>query len=287
MNENIFCYGNILAEDGTVFSAGGDDDSAPSAMDNGPVAGLLDGLRNFDYRTLKWTYSQTNMMATRSGPTIVRMENGSYVIIGGLTSSTSFVPHKTLEFFNPNLPNINNTLLFNELMDFTGTAVYPKAYSIPGSGDIYIFAFNTFEVVSKTTGQLVERESWTSLDNGATWLRNVLEGRRSGDYISGNCLLPLHASRGYVAEIALFGGGNFNNNNKTARNDVARMIISAPAPKHWIIDTDRMPYGRVVSDCTLQPNGKMLITNGARMGFTGGQVGQPNMVASANGLNNF
>jgi hypothetical protein len=105
--------------------------------------------------------------------------------------------------------------------------------------------------------------------------------------VSVNCLLPLHASRGYVAEIALFGGGNFNDNNKTARNDVARVFISAPAPNHWTIDTDRMPYGRVVSDCTLQPNGKMLITNGARMGFTGGQEGQPNMVASANGLNNF
>eukprot|EP01035_Chromulina_nebulosa_P058257 gene58257-79779_t len=60
------------------------------------------------------------------------------------------------------------------------------------------------------------------------------------------------------------------------------MIISAPAPKRWTIDTDRMPYGREVSDCTLQPNGKMLLTNGARMGFTGGLVGLPNLIASAN-----
>jgi len=95
--------------------------------------------------------------------------------------------------------------------------------------------------------------------------------------------MPLYASRGYVAEMILFGGGNDVEANLTARNDVARMIISAPAPKRWTIDTDRMPYGRDVSDCTLQPNGKMLITNGARMGLTGGLVGTPNLVASANG----
>ena len=287
MNDNIFGHGTILAEDGTSFSAGGDDDNAPSGPQNGPIAGLVAGLnkmRWFDYRTEKWTYMDNRMMATRWYPTIVRLVNGSYVIIGGLTSGTSFLAQRSLEFYNPNLPESDNVLLFSEVLDFTGTAGYPKAYVIPGSGDIYIFAYNTFSVVSKTTGEMMERETWSSPDNGVTWLPYVVEGRRSGDWVAGNCLLPLHASRGYVAEMALFGGGNTDVANLTARNDVARMIISAPAPKRWTIDTDRMPYGREVSDCTLQPNGKMLLTNGARMGFTGGLVGVPNLIASANGM---
>ena len=286
VDDNIFCHGTVLAEDGTAFSAGGDDDNAPSNPQNGPIAGLVEGLnkmRWFDHRTEKWTYITNRMMATRWYPTVVRLVNGSYVIIGGLTSGTSFLPQRSLEFYNPNLPNSNNTLFFSEVLDFTGTSGYPKAYLIPGSGDVYIFAYNTFEVVSKTTGLLLERETWSSPDNGVTWVPYVLEGRRSGNFVAGNCLLPPHASRGYVAEIALFGGGDNLDSNMTARNDVARMIISAPAPKRWTIDTDRMPYGREVSDCTLQPNGKMILTNGGRMGFTGGLVGTPNLVAAANG----
>ena len=285
-DDNIFCHGTILNEDGTAFSAGGDDDNANSDPQNGPIAGLLTGLnkmRTFDYRTGLWRYIDNRMMATRWYPTLVRLVNGSVVIIGGLTSGTSFLAQRSLEFYNPNLPNSNNTLRFSEVLDLTGTSGYPKAYLIPGSGDVYIFALNTFNVVSKTTGRLVERETWSSPDNGVTWLPYVLAGKRSGNYVAGNCLMPLYASRGYVAEMILFGGGNDVEANLTARNDVARMIISAPAPKRWTIDTDRMPYGRDVSDCTLQPNGKMLITNGARMGLTGGLVGTPNLVASANG----
>jgi hypothetical protein len=207
--------------------------------------------------------------------------NGSYLIIGGLTSGSTFLAQTTIEFYNPGVPT--NTLLFSAVLDFTGTSGYPKAYIIPGQGDVYIFALNTFEVISQTTGLQLERETWSSPDNGKTWLPYLLEGRRSGDYLGGNCLLPLHASRGYVGEIALFGGGNDNMQNQTARNDVARMVISAPAPKRWTYDTDTMPYGRVVSDCTLQPNGKILITNGARIGFSGGLVAAPNMAAAANG----
>ena len=286
VDDNIFCHGSILAEDGTLFSAGGDGLTAPAGFVNGFEDGLFEGLnkmRWFDYRTEKWTYGKS-MQATRSQATIVRLVNGSYVIIGGLTSGTTSQPQGSIEFYNPNLPNANTTLLFSEVLDFTGTSGYPKCYLIPGSGDIYIFAYNTFEVVSHITGLLVEREIWSTPDNGVTWVPYVAEGIRSGNYIAGNCLLPLWASRGYMAEIALFGGGNDNFDvNQTARNDVARMVITAPAPKRWTYDTDRMPYGRVVSDCTLQPNGKMLLTNGARLGFTGGIVGVPNMAAAANG----
>jgi hypothetical protein len=177
VNDNIFCHGTILNEDGTAFSAGGDDDNANSDPQNGPIAGLLQGLnkmRTFDYRTGKWTYINNRMMATRWETTLVRLANGSVVIIGGLTSGTSFLSRTSLEFYNPNLPDSDNVLLFSEVLDFTGTAGYPKAYLIPGSGDIYIFAYNTFNVVSKTTGEMVERETWSSPDNGVTWLPYVL-----------------------------------------------------------------------------------------------------------------
>ena len=280
VDENIFGHGAILAEDGSLFSAGGDSNTAPAA------AGLNIGtgsMRWFDYTTEKWTYGQ-NMRTTRTNPTIIRLVNGSYVIIGGLVSGSSLTPQRSIEFFNPNT-NFANTLLFSEVLDLTGTSTYPKCYLIPGSGDIFIFSYNTFEIISKDTGELIERE--IDFNDQGLFSPEVVQGIRSGSFIGGNCLLPLWAARGYSAEIALFGGGNTNfNTNQSARNDVARMVITAPAPKRWTYDTDSMPYGRVASDCTLQPNGKILITNGARLGSVGGAPGHPTMAAAANGIMN-
>ena len=43
------------------------------------------------------------------------------------------------------------------------------------------------------------------------------------------------------------------------------------------MDNEAMPYGRVVSDAVIQPNGKILIFNGASFGHTGGGIGFPVM----------
>jgi hypothetical protein len=202
--------------------------------------------------------------------------------MGGMTNELTYVPNRNIEFYNPGFSK--NILVPSEIIDQTGTPEYPKATIIPLSGDVYIFCANSFSVISKDTGLSLEITPWYSPDNGVTWKPRSATGRRSGNHIGGNCLLPIHASRGYLGEVAFFGGTNWDDVNQTARNDVARMVITAPAPKQWTYDTDRMPYGRVASDCTLQPNGKILITNGARLGFSGGFVGSPNLAAAAMGI---
>ena len=59
VDDNIHGHGAILAEDGTVFSFGGDDASAPSGFTTGATGGLLPGLRRqrtFDFRSGNWSY---------------------------------------------------------------------------------------------------------------------------------------------------------------------------------------------------------------------------------------
>lgn len=64
--------------------------------------------------------------------------------------------------------------------------------------------------------------------------------------------------------------------------NTARILLTAPVGKKtWTFDDD-MPYGRVVSDAVIQPNGKILIFNGARRGQTGGQIAKPLMFGAAN-----
>ena len=285
---NIHGTAAILAEDGTVYSFGGDDASAPSGFDTGPTGGLLPGLRKqrtYDFRSGNWSYIATTMRVDRFLPSVVRLVNGSMMILGGMTAPTSWEPNRDLEVYNPGTED--NTLLPSTLLDSTGTAEAPKAFIIPGSGNIFMFAQYSYAILSKETGLTLETPPWWTPDNGATWLPPVgPTGRRSGNYAAGNCLLPIHASRGYNAEFALFGGANSDDANRTAQNNVARVILTTAAmPKQWTYDSDRMPYGRVASDCTLQPNGKMLITNGARLGISGGYIGGSTLFAAANGLN--
>ena len=72
--------------------------------------------------------------------------------------------------------------------------------------------------------------------------------------------------------------------NQFGISSVARLVLNAPVgQKVWTYD-DNMPYGRVVSDAVLQPNGNILIFNGARKGITGGSIGTPLMFGTANGI---
>jgi hypothetical protein len=286
-NYNIYGHSIVMAEDGTLYSAGGDSRSAPSGFTTGPSGGLYPGLtrqRMFDFRTSEWTYIDRPLAAGRWIPSVIRLVNGSFMILGGFTTETSFVTNRNIEFYNPGVDSAANLLIPNNLLDSTGTPEVPKVWIIPGSGDVFMFALSNYAIISRETGEALEQPPYWTPDNGITWLPPVgPTGRRSGGYIAASCLLPLHASRNYVGEIALFGGGNADDANQTARNDVARMVITAAAPKQWTYDTDRMPYGRVSSDCTLQPNGKILITNGGRQGFSGGFNAQPKLSAAANG----
>lgn len=287
VDENVGGQGAILAEDGTVFAVGGDDRSAPSGFTTGPFGGLLNGLntqRTFDFRTNTWTYLPQRLMNNRNIPSIVRLVNGSFMILGGFTTELSWAPQMTVEVHNAGAPN--NTLLPSALISSTGTGEYPKAVIIPGSGNIFVFSENIYGIISKDTGLGIYTPPWWSPDNGKTWLPPVgASGRRSGGHAAGNCILPIRASAGYVVEFALFGGSNSLNTNQTSLNNVARIVVTSSTYQlAWTYDSDTMPYGRVGSDCTLQPNGKILISNGARLGIYGGVIGGSTLYAPANGI---
>ena len=50
--------------------------------------------------------------------------------------------------------------------------------------------------------------------------------------------------------------------------------------KEWTYE-EPMPYGRIVSDAVIQPNGKILIMNGGRHGTTAGGIGLPVLYGTA------
>ena len=276
IDDNIFCHGSILQEDGRIFTAGGDNGGD---MGRAASAGFTNGLRNlryFDPATNVWTILPVQLQVTRWYPTIVRTTTGIFWIIGGLADGAGGGVQMTIERWIPGTSY--TTILPLTCLTETGTVGYPFATPIPQTNDIFVFAYNRFSVFDATTGEEVETPN----------PNNYVHGVRSGDFPGGYCVLPMREdSTGFVkAEGIFFGGTEAPNTNETSLRDVARIVLTNPIGQRiFTYDSDSMPYGRVVSDCVLYPNGYALIFNGARLGRTGGSIGAPLMSASANGKN--
>jgi hypothetical protein len=278
IDDNIFCHGVVLAEDGRLFTAGGDDGGG---MNRDASTGLGNGLRNlryFDYKTEAWTMLAPKLQATRWYPTVVRTTTGGYWMIGGLIDGTNYIPENSMEFFHP-VNTITTNFMPNRVLVETLAASYPFATLIPQTGQVFMFAQKQFQIFDATSGAELDREAWTP--NGA----NEIHGERTGDFPGGWCLLPMREdpiTRYVRAEVITFGGVE-DFLNRTGLRDAARIVITDPyGAKNWTYEKELMPYSRLTMDSVLYPNGKVLIFNGGRNGITGGLVGESLMKGSAN-----
>ena len=274
VDDNIFCHGVVQMEDGRLFTAGGD---GAGDMNRAAAVGLINGLRRmryFDPKTDAWTVLDVKMQVTRWYPTLVRTVAGTVWIMGGLVDgATNFNAQKSLELYTPGLPSTK--FVNSPLMTTTGTASYNYMTLIPQTGNIFAFAFSHFAILDKNTGEEVE-----DYNNGAGLVRGI----RSGDYPGAGCVLPMREdATGFVkAEWIMFGGAE-NRWEEKAVTEVARIVLTDPyGAKRWTYDSDPMPYGRILTDCVLYPNGNILLFNGGRRGRTGGQIGNPLLQAAAN-----
>jgi hypothetical protein len=275
IDDNFFCHGSVLMDDGRIFTAGGD--NGPD-MNRDAATGLTNGLQNFRYydpTTNLWTVMQSRLQVTRWYPSVIRTTAEKYFIIGGMSDWTGKNLQTSMELWDSTQPNSNTQFINLRVLQTTYTVGYPFVDFIPQTGNIFVFASRNFDILDKNTGALIDQEI------------APVHGYRSGDYPGASCLLPLKedSTTGFVkAERIWFGGVESAYVDETAVTDIARLVLTDPVgQKQWTYDSDPMPYGRVVSDCVLYPNGHILIFNGARRGRTGGSIGVPLMSAAANG----
>lgn len=266
VDDNVFCHGALLNEEGQIFMTGGDvgneDGGNPSAQ------GLAYGLnkqRYFHYQTNTWEYAN-DMLRPRWYPSPVRTVDGSMFIIGGATNGSSGIPERTIEIYRRGQQQ--NQLVKSPFLERTGAGWYPTVGLIPKSGNIFIFGNSNWAIVDSKSGKEIEQE------------KEKVTGIRQGNYPSGAVFLALRPEKNYKGEFAIFGGIN-NEKEEIALDTVARIVLTDDGQKTWSYDQGRMPYGRVNSNAILQPNGKVLILNGAQLGKTGGSIGFPFMNASA------
>lgn len=130
IDDNLFCHGGALLEDGKAFIAGGDD--RPDLGRDPAVEGLKSGLnvmRTFDHKTNSYTIIG-DMTKGRWYPTVLRVASGKVFIFGGFNIPIIGVAVPDLEIYTPGVKT--NTLVASPLLKSTMKTDYPKAFLIPG-----------------------------------------------------------------------------------------------------------------------------------------------------------
>jgi len=268
VTDNLFCHGQVLTEDGDMFTAGGDAD-AYDGLESG-----LDHQRV--YLTSLGTYiTGKSMQRTRWYNTVVRTPVDTFWMIGGQANGEAYSLNPNMDIYTPGIEDSPNELVNVDLIARTYSTNYPRNAIIPGSGNVFLFAMNEWSILDKNTGAELERNGDKST------------GYRGGDYPSATAILPMYAAETaaeHVCEFIWFGGGNHNyyadpHPPEITIASVARMVLTAET-KIFTYD-EPMPYGRFVSDALVQPNGKILIFNGGRYGRSRRDIARPNMFGTA------
>ncbi|KAJ7905801.1 copper radical oxidase [Mycena olivaceomarginata] len=290
MQSNSFCAGGTFIGNGTMIIVGGnpvvENKTAPS--DFGDVDGLQ-AIRLFhpcDSQSASGcnvyeNHARIRMASPRWYTTVVRLPDGSAMIIGGSKKggwiNNATVNNPTVEYFPPKDIKGSNgmptPLAF--LRDTLNSNLFPIAFVLP-NGNVFMAANNDAMIYN-----------WK--DNSEQRLPSIPNGVRVTYPMAGTALLlPLSPDNEYQPEILICGGSTIDDTKPSyeissqdaASKQCSRMLLTeAGIAKGW--ETEDMPDARLMPDAVLLPTGQVVILNGAGSGISGygnvlNQVGASN-----------
>ncbi|KAH9483904.1 Aldehyde oxidase GLOX [Psilocybe cubensis] len=277
MQSNSFCAGGTFLGNGTLINVGGNPvvETHTSAADFGDLNGLQ-AIRIFepcDSSTatcvIYENHSRIRMASPRWYNTVIRLADGSAMIIGGARKggwiNNATVNNPTVEYFPPknikgsNGMPINLSLLINSLR----SNLFPIAFVLP-DGKVFIAANR--DVVIYDWQADTER-----------YLPQIPNGVRVTYPMAGTALLlPLSPENGYVPEVLICGGSTVDDakpgyelsSQDPSSSQCSRMVLDDDGIEAgW--QTEDMPDARLMPDAVLLPTGKIVIVNGAGSGISG------------------
>ncbi|KAF4614541.1 hypothetical protein D9613_002982 [Agrocybe pediades] len=278
MQSNSFCAGGTFLSNGTLINVGGNPvvESRTSAADFGDLNGLQ-AIRIFEpcdsssvaNCEMQEYHSRIRMASPRWYNTVVRINDGSAMIIGGARKggwiNNATVNNPTIEYYPPKsihssgglpirLPFLASTLNSN---------LFPIAFSLP-NGKLFMAANRDAMIYDWET-------------NTERYLPQIPNGVRVTYPMTGTALLlPLSPENDYLPEILICGGSTVDDtkpgyeisSQDPASAQCSRMILD---DEHinlgWQVE--QMPEARVMPDAVLLPTGKIVIVNGGRSGISG------------------
>ncbi|KAH7913989.1 putative copper radical oxidase [Hygrophoropsis aurantiaca] len=290
MQSNSFCAGGSFLSNGTLINVGGNPvvDGFTSAADFGDLDGLQ-AIRLFqpcESETASGceiyeNHARIRMASPRWYSTVVRISDGSAMIIGGSKKggwiNNATVNNPTLEYWPPKSIHGSNGLPINLqfLVDTLNSNLFPIAFALP-DGRVFMAA-NQNAMIYDWKNNVEQR------------LPIIPNGVRVTYPMAGTgLLLPLSSQNNYTPEILLCGGSTIDDkkagyeisSQDPASAQCSRMVLNdAGIAAGWQVE--QLPEPRTMPDAVLLPTGEVLFVNGARSGISGygnvlNQVGQSN-----------
>ncbi|KAI0372957.1 copper radical oxidase [Pilatotrama ljubarskyi] len=278
MQSNSFCAGGTFLSNGTLVNVGGNPvvEDHTAAADFGDVDGLQ-AIRifepcvsgNVDRCRLYENHDRIRMASSRWYNTVLRIADGSAMIIGGslkggwINNGTTNNP--TVEYFPPKDIHGSNGLPIHLpfLVDTLNSNLFPIAFSLP-DGSVFMAANRDAMIYD-----------WRS--NTERRLPRIPNGVRVTYPMTGTgLLLPLSPENDYTPEILICGGSTIDDtrpgyeisSQDPASSQCSRMVLTdAGIAAGWQIE--QMPQARTMPDAVLLPTGDVLIVNGAGSGISG------------------
>ncbi|KAJ6502259.1 copper radical oxidase [Mycena sanguinolenta] len=278
IKSNSFCAGGTFLRNGTLIIVGGNPvvENKTAPADFGDLDGLQ-SIRFFQFCDsssaagcdIYEDASQFRMASPRWYNTVIRIPDGSAMIVGGskkggwINNATTNNP--TLEYFPPKSIHGSNGLPINLpfLADTLNSNLFPIAFVLP-DGNIFMAA-NTDAMIY----------NWK--DNTEQRLPSIPNGVRVTYPMAGTALLlPLSPSNNYQPEILICGGSTVDDTTPSykissqapASAQCSRMVLTQDGIQEgW--KTEQMPEARLMPDAVILPTGQVLIVNGAGTGISG------------------
>ena len=290
MQSNSFCAGGTFLSNGTLINVGGNPvvESHTSSADFGDVNGLqavrhlspcepstAEGCEMFE------NHSRIRMASPRWYTTVIRIDDGSAMIIGGAKKggwiNNATVNNPTIEYYPPKNLHGKNGLPIELpfLVKTLPSNLFPIAFSLP-NGNVFMAANRDAIIYDWKTNTEME-------------LPQIPHGVRvTYPMTSTALLLPLSPENSYKPEVLICGGSTVDDtkagyqisSQDAASAQCSRLVLTEDGIKAgWKVET--MPQARIMPDAVLLPTGKVLIVNGGGSGISGygnvrNQVGASN-----------
>jgi hypothetical protein len=278
MQSNSFCAGGSFIGNGTLINVGGNPvvEDHTSAADFGDLNGLqaIRILEPCDSDSaggcvMRENHSRTRMASPRWYNTVVRISDGSAMIIGGSKRggwiNNATVNNPTIEYWPPKNIHGSNGLPIPLpfLVDTLNANLFPISFALL-DGKVFMAANRDAMIYD-----------WRS--NTERRLPPIPNGVRVTYPMTGTgLLLPLSPANQYAPEILLCGGSTLDDkkpcyelsSQNPASAQCSRMVLTEDGiAAGWQVE--QMPEARIMPDAVLLPTGQVLIVNGAQSGISG------------------
>ncbi|THU91947.1 hypothetical protein K435DRAFT_840774 [Dendrothele bispora CBS 962.96] len=277
---NVWCAGGGFLSNGTFINTGGN--PAILTSQNG-----LQALRQFepcDDQTcdiIDDSGARLRITSPRWYPGIVRLEDGSLLLMGGATLNnfinTPEINNPTYEYYPPkNINGFNGVQIPSKFLNDTMNAnLFPYLAYLP-DGKIFIAA-NTQTMIF----------DWKN--NSERRLPDIPNGVRiSYPYSGSAALLPLTPENDYTPEILICGGSTIDDtvdasqisSQTPASKQCARMVLTEEGISGgWKVE--EMPLARTMGEMFILPDGRLILVNGAQTGYSG-YANSPDPIGDSN-----